>query len=489
MGESHLETVISLRHRSVVITGLLAAVSLAMGCGQPTDVTQPAEPTLHLIGGNVTDTIDAEATLQVKVTDDFGQSRSGVIVRLASIRMHLLGATAFGVRTDTTDADGVVVQPLQLSSGAGPATVEVTVPAYGLSAAAHYVVNPGKGATVRVGPADTSIYVDGIAQFRGEVLDRNGNRRTDPVSLTPASGPLAGSSSAGTVRGTAIGRGVVTAVAGALTGQAFVSVVPRGEIVAVVGRGTFDPVRPSVARLQLDGSGLTELYRLGVNEADNPIMLTWNPEGTRVLFQSVGRRLTTITLDGAADRLVQATTSVRSEGWGQYSRDGQWVYYSVDLAQQNSALWRVRADGTNPEQIEPDPSYYRINAFPSPSPDGGRLAFLTSDITFTHHLAVFDINTRGATDLGLVAEAPRWSPTAEDIAYVSQLELHLIHSDGAGDRRLSTEQFRGGVDWDPTGRYLIARTVSGYLALVDASAGTVLPLAWSGSYVTAAWRP
>ena len=61
-------------------------------------------------------------------------------------------------------------------------------------------------------------------------------------------------------------------------------------------------------------------------------------------------------------------------------------------------------------------------------------------------------------------------------------------ADGSGDRAIAPGSYAAGFDWDPTGRYIIARSQNG-LVVIDVQAGSVLPLGWSQPFLMPAWRP
>ena len=154
---------------------------------------------------------------------------------------------------------------------------------------------------------------------------------------------------------------------------------------------------------------------------------------------------------------------------------------------QNGVLWRARADGSEPEQIGPDPGYYRVEAYPSPSLDGSRLAYLAPALfSGAGRLAILDLATLVSTDLGMLAESQRWSPIGDRIAYVAlgvllsvdnetngYGELRSVAADGSGDRAIAPGSYAAGFDWDPTGRYIVARSQNG-LVVIDVQAGSVL---------------
>ena len=463
-------------------------------------------PELAVTGGGVSDTVGAAAgTLRATVTDNLGRRRSGIAVRFEAQGTAVQGRNGFtNFAADTTSDNGQVGMPVRLGAVAGDRTVVVSVPLYGLSVTAHYVVQPGALAEVLVSPVDTTVTVGAEATLRPQAADRYHNPRPDVLSVAIDDGPLRRGSGPTAVVGTAIGRGSVTASAGAFRATAKISVVPDGEIAAVVGAPFSSPGLPTFVTIKLDGSGFRYLAPLGINGADHPIGVTWSPDGSHLVYvRSIrGSRLTTLALDGTARRFIQRTLPIEGEGWGQFSRDGRWIYYSARPDHQNGVLWRARADGSVPEQIGPDPGYQRVEAYPSPSPDGSRLVYLAPALfSGAGQLTIFDLATRASTDLGIPAESPRWSPTADRIAYVAlgvllsvdneatgYGELRSVAPDGSGDRAIAPGSYAAGFDWDPTGRYIVARSQNG-LVVIDVQAGSVLPLGWSQPFLMPAWRP
>jgi len=112
-----------------------------------------------------------------------------------------------------------------------------------------------------------------------------------------------------------------------------------------------------------------------------------------------------------------------------YSPDGQYIYFNSDRGGGSMQIWRMRADGSQPEQITADD---RNNWTPHPSPDGKWIVFLSYDKGVTGHPGNKDISLRlmsvsdkqiaNLVDLfggsGTI-NVPSWAPDSKRLAYVS----------------------------------------------------------------------
>ena len=120
------------------------------------------------------------------------------------------------------------------------------------------------------------------------------------------------------------------------------------------GNGTVFASEPQLHVINADGTGRRRLERVG---GFNPV---WAPDGKRLLFARMGGDdeavgLATVNLDGTNLRplVTQRGRGVRMI-FGAWSRDGQWLAYSVVTeSEENEAggLFLARADGSQPRRL------------------------------------------------------------------------------------------------------------------------------------------
>jgi Tol biopolymer transport system component len=152
----------------------------------------------------------------------------------------------------------------------------------------------------------------------------------------------------------------------------------------------------------------------------------------------VGRRdgefdIYTIPVTGGDERRI--TTCQGLDDGPDYAPDGAFIYYN-SFCSGKMEIWRMRPDGTQPEQLTLD-AY--SNWFPHPSPDGRWVVFLAfiEDQAQNHpfgkqvKLRLMDLRDRSVRDLtpeffggqGTI-NVPSWSPDSRRVAFVT-FEQHV----------------------------------------------------------------
>ena len=157
----------------------------------------------------------------------------------------------------------------------------------------------------------------------------------------------------------------------------------------------------------------------------------WSPDGLTHAF--CGQRdglfgiFTVPAAGGPEKRLTTAATGGLDDG-PEYSPDGKWIYFNSDRTGLMQ-IWRMRPDGTEPEQVTKDGLN---NWFAHPSPNGRWIAYLTFAADVKGHPADKDVTIRllptagGAEPRVLVSlfggqgtmNVPSWSPDSLRLAYV-----------------------------------------------------------------------
>jgi hypothetical protein len=477
------------------VFGAAFAVMLASACGE-TAGPDTGTPGLRFVAGaGQADTVDATLSqaLVVEVRDTAGHLKSGEVVRFQAepdnqaLNVALLTGQFSSFVADTTDADGRVDVLVRLGTRAGAALIQVSVPVFGFVDTAAYTVHEGGPALVFAEPSDTTIQVGESFQLRAWVADRHANPLPDPVTYQSFDA-AASVSTTGIVTGQDAGVArIVARAAGLSSDTSHVRVGLAGTIVASVASG--------VAVVNLDGSGYTVLP---IATADyNGRYPSWLADTAIAAMdgQYYGE-LVRVSLSGAVHYLVPAADVVVLEVWPQASRDASWIYFGGLVPGYNTggiSIWRVHPDGNGLERVSPPNADGQGDTYPSPSPDGARVAVATTRFG-SFRLAVIDVATKQLTNLGVSGLAPRWAPVGDTIAYMAgpnSSEIWLVDASGGGARLVSPpgRAYAIGIDWSPDRRWIIARGPDG-LELVEVATGQVTSLPnLPADLSQPAWKP
>lgn len=222
----------------------------------------------------------------------------------------------------------------------------------------------------------------------------------------------------------------------------------------------------------------------------NPVQLTNGPldftlpvpsrDGKRIFSVGVQPRAELVRYD-AKMGLVPYFGGMSAIGLA-FSPDRQWVAY---ISVPDQALWRSKADGSEPLQLTNGSEMWA--SLPRWSPDGKQIVFMGRTINTNWRAYLVSPNGGAPRDLIPGAEAgfdPVWSPNGESIAL-------SLHNAGPTPRGISTLDLKTekvsdllGAEnlfsprWSPDGKYIAAITTdSQKLMLFDRGAGRWTELA------------
>jgi hypothetical protein len=492
----------------------LALVGCAGGTDslvQPTDVGGPLNVSVNP-GAVASDTVHTilRDPITVDVKGVGGSARSGVEVRFTPLNADttanyrpsvlLAGSTSL---TDTsvsryTDARGRATVQVQLAQFAGPAAVEVVVPAAGFTDTVRFVARPGNAVRFTVTPTDSAVYVGKTYALRVAAFDRYGNARDTTPTLATYTGIGSGIdvSPSGIVSGLALGRTQFLARIGTREDTMRVSVMPVGTIAVSAGRAIGgDSIGISV--VNLDASGYRRIaFETPSRQygAENPpgheMWPRWDPQGQRIAYWENGdaavggplghpSRLMLLGANGAAQPVLPDTVVGASQP--SFSPDGQWLYFTMQPGFQR--VYRMHPDGTGLAEVfdttvEPLPM-----GTPTVSPDGQWLAYTVGSAVGSR-LRVRSLTTGALTPLDVDGTTPRWSPSGDVLAYVQTYLfsgyfglLWVVRPDGTGARQLvSNQSYSAGLDWSRDGKFVIATASTPLIEVIDVASGARTPL-------------
>jgi WD40 repeat protein len=478
----------SIARRAFRILLFSALFACGEGGGTEPPVTPVATELTIVATGSLTDTALAlDDTVVVRLTDQNGAPMSGRAVRFdaendgpAEPQLWLLaGSSTVFTTTVTTSADGRAMAVV----GRGPATGEARVIARvgELRDTATYVTLPGTPHTLAAEPSDTGIYVGGSFVFRARWLDRSGN--VSPVAPVWTSGrPDLLSVKGDTVRAEAVGYAPVIASHGTRADTQWVAVVPRATIAANWYPGT-------LVTIGLDGSGVDTLDNCSGRAAQG---VRWSPDGNALAYfvqtSSMGlAALYHLELGGDCRDLSGPTAGHTNPA---FSPDGTWIYFNATIGH-GTEIWRILPDGTGLERAGPETVGADRDLWPQVSPDGQLLTFWTSRGS-SAGLAAMHQTTGELTIHPVDAQAPRWSPSGDLIAYIRNDRLRVAPPDFSTERTLDPDNFVAWdhqyFDWSPDGEWIIRKNLIG-LSIIRVADGLVMPLKYLVSLESPAWRP
>ena len=242
--------------------------------------------------------------------------------------------------------------------------------------------------------------------------------------------------------------------------------------------------------MELDGSGRTPLAGPLENAYVSGAGFGWSPDG-RDLAIARGDSIDLVSPGSAERRLIRTNGAVLLGA--RFSRDGQWIYFS----QASGGLSRVRRDGTGLELIGAGAGQFGQDFRPSPSPDGGSVAYASSRTPcgIDNCIRVLDLSTRtdrsyGGRDYLIRGTNVAWSPTDDLIAYATSTLVAVIRPDGTGLRTLAGNlSLVSWLEFSPDGKWLAVSAGTGPVLLFDVVTGEQMPVSSLGDYGATAWRP
>lgn len=154
----------------------------------------------------------------------------------------------------------------------------------------------------------------------------------------------------------------------------------------------------------------------------------WAPSGQRIVYTAVRDGdfcIAGCNLDGSDEQIL--ITSLHHYDGPDYTPDGEWIWFNSDRSGQMS-LWRMRADGSDAEQMTFGES---VDWFPHPSPNGKDLCFLAYPAGTQGHPFGMDVDLclipiQGGPVRKLFTvhggqgtlNVPSWSPDGRRFAYI-----------------------------------------------------------------------
>ncbi|MEH6406087.1 MAG: DPP IV N-terminal domain-containing protein [Leeuwenhoekiella sp.] len=176
-------------------------------------------------------------------------------------------------------------------------------------------------------------------------------------------------------------------------------------------------------KITKDGVGNSYLH--GISPDNKRIIFTANRNDKYDIYA--------IDLDDGKE--IQLTDTKDLDDGSEYSPDGKYIYFNSNRTG-TMQLWRMKADGSNPERLTTDENYK--DWFPHISPDGKWIVFISfpPDIPFSDHpfykeclLRLMPVDGGEPKVIGYIyggqgtINVPSWSKDSKHIAFVTNSDL------------------------------------------------------------------
>ncbi len=223
---------------------------------------------------------------------------------------------------------------------------------------------------------------------------------------------------------------------------------------------------PEIYVMDADGNNQIRL----TNHWEEDFQPSWSPDGSRIAFASNrnGGYYQIYVMDSNGKNVRRLTAGI-SDGQPAWSPDGQKIAFAgigdEEIGRENrkAKIYIINPDGTNLQELAGDVASY--DSEPAWSPDGQRIAFVSSRENWGYEIYVMDADSTNQKRLthNMVSDrGPAWSPDGNKIAFYSVLDeddiLAVMDADGTNQRNLTEEVLNGVWEansspaWSPDGK-------------------------------------
>jgi TolB protein len=250
----------------------------------------------------------------------------------------------------------------------------------------------------------------------------------------------------------------------------------------------------------VDSDGANDVQVPADSNATSP---AWNPDGTRLVYNTYGdsARIIMTDLRTGRDSVLQPKIRNSSPTTPIFSPDGNSVLYARSDDDSKSRLYRQQLGGGRPVLIDESRG---ITSSPTFSPDGRRIAFMTDRIG---HNEVYIIDADGSNPVWITQIAgdinessyrgePDWSPDGVTVALQSRaggsFQIMAVNMRDHSAALLTNVGENQSPSWAPDGRHIVFtsnRSGSDQLWIMDVRSAVTRQLTNQSGAKYGAWSP